>query len=152
MRSSPGWWPDSADEVEVEMLGEALEVAPVEELDLDVGVALAELPQLSVLPGHERLLHGRDLDVQVLLGEVEVGRERLHHAAVLVLFEHEGPGLVFPRNVVIVEHLRALQFRGAGEPRRLAAAIRPKDRELKLHRQVTVPTPSDAETIVTWNK
>src|ERR1043166_7363033 len=101
MRSSTG--ARSAGEVEVEMLGEALEVAPVEELDLDIGVALAQLAQLAVLAGHERLLHGGDLDVEVLVGEEEVGRERFGNAPVLVLLEHERPWLVFPRDVVVVE-------------------------------------------------
>ena len=59
----------------MEMLGEALQVAPVEELDLDVRVSLAQLAQLPVLAGHERLFHGGDLDVEVLIGEVEVGFE-----------------------------------------------------------------------------
>src|SRR6185437_7429529 len=118
----------------MEMLGEALQVAPVEELYLDVRVPLAQLAQLAVLAGYERLLHGGDLDVEVLLGEIEVGRERLLHAPVGVLLEHEGPGLVFPGEVVVVEHLRALELRGARKPRRLGPAIRPKDRELKLHR------------------
>src|SRR5205085_11593072 len=135
IRSSPGKWPDLAGEVEVEMLGEALEIAPVEELDLDAGVPLAELAQLPVLSGDERLLHGGDLDVEVLLGEVEVGREGLGHAPGLVLFEHKRPGLVFPRDVVIVEHLRALELRGARKPRRFSAAVRLKDRELELHRR-----------------
>ena len=46
------------------MLGEALEIAPVEELDPDVRVPLTQLAQLPVLAGHERLLHGGDLDVR----------------------------------------------------------------------------------------
>ena len=57
-------------------LGEVLDVATIEELDLDVGVQPPYLAQLAVLSGHERLLHHRDLDVEVLLGKVEVRRER----------------------------------------------------------------------------
>src|SRR5262245_7142125 len=117
------------------MLGEALEVAPVEELDPNVGVSLAQLAQLPVLAGDERLLHGGDLDVEVLVGKIEVGRESLLHAAVFVLLEYERPGLVFPGDVVVVEYLRALELCGAREPRRLGTAIRLEDRELKLHRQ-----------------
>src|SRR6201987_6323355 len=63
IRSSAGRGPVSAGEVEVEMLGEALQVTPVEELDLDVRILLAQLAELPVLAGHERLLHGGDLDV-----------------------------------------------------------------------------------------
>src|SRR5262249_50232589 len=132
-------WPDSAGEVEVEMLGEALEVAPVEELDPDVGVPLAQLAQLPVLASDERLLHGGDLDVEVLVGKIEVGREGLLHAAVRILLEDERPGFVFPGDVVVVEHLCALELCGAREPRRLGTAIRLEDRELKLHRQSMYP-------------
>src|SRR6266516_3387698 len=76
MRSSAAGAPSrcaSRDEVEVEVLGEPLEIALVEELDLDLGVALAQLPQLPVLARHERLLHHGELDVEVLLRQVEFG-------------------------------------------------------------------------------
>src|SRR4051812_1299595 len=119
----------------MEMLGEALQVAPVEELDLDVRVSLAQLAQLAVLAGDERLLHGGDLDVKGLLGKVEVGRERLLDASFGVLLQHERPRLVGPRAVVVVEDLGALELPGTREPRRVGAAIRPKDPELGLHRQ-----------------
>src|SRR5262245_21516608 len=132
------------------MLGEALEVAPVEERDPDVGIPLAQLAQLPVLAGDERLLHGGYLDVEVLLGEIEVGREGFGHAPVVVLFEYERPRLVFPRNVVVVEHLGALELGGTREPRRFGAAIRLEHRELQLHRQTKVPMPPDAEK--KWHK
>src|ERR671917_641402 len=44
------------------LLGEPLEVAPVEELHAHVRVALAELADLAVLPRDERLLHRRQLE------------------------------------------------------------------------------------------
>src|SRR5579862_7231496 len=104
MRSSA--WARSAGEIEVEMLSEALQVAPVEELDLDV---------------------------QVLIAQIKVGGEGLEHPARLVLFEHERPRFVFPGDAVVIQHLRALELRGAGEPRRLGSAVRLEHRELELH-------------------
>src|SRR4051794_41894128 len=89
----------------MEMLGEALQVAPVEELDPDLGVLLAQLAQLPVLAGDERLLHGGDLDVEGLLREEEVGRERFGHAPLLVLPRGEGPGPVFPPAFVVAGYL-----------------------------------------------
>src|SRR3954454_16796178 len=75
IRLSAGKLSGSAGEVEVEMLGEALEVAPVEELDPDILVPRTQLAQLPVLAGDERLLHGGDLDVEVLVRQEEIGRE-----------------------------------------------------------------------------
>ena len=53
------------------------EVARVEELDPDVRVELAQPAQLAVLLPHEPLLEGRQLDVEVEVGQVEVRREAL---------------------------------------------------------------------------
>ena len=47
----------------------------IELADLHVGVQLPQLAKLAVLAGDERLLHHRHLEVEVLLGEVEVGAE-----------------------------------------------------------------------------
>ena len=87
---------DRCGEVESVSLGEAFDVALVEELHADARIALAHLPQLPVLAGDERLLHHRHLDVEILLREVEVGREGFDHAPVVVLLEHERPRLVRP--------------------------------------------------------
>ena len=69
--------------------GEPLEVALVEQLDLDLGIELAKLAQLAVLAGDERLLHHRHLEVEILLRKVEVGREGLDDPALRVAREHE---------------------------------------------------------------
>src|SRR5581483_1237411 len=105
-------------------LCEALEVALVEELDLHVGIALAELAELAVLPRHERLLHDGHLEVEVLLRQEEVGREGLQDAAVLILREDERARLVLPGDPVEVEDLRALEFRLVLEVGWLRPAIR----------------------------
>src|SRR6266550_6169680 len=96
-----------AGEVEAESLSQALDVAPVEELDPNVRVALAKFPQLAVLSCHERLLHHRHLNVEVLLREIEVGREGLRDTAVLALRQRERPRLVLPRNAVKVQQAGA---------------------------------------------
>src|SRR5207253_3378390 len=80
-------------EFESVSLGQTLDVALVEELDPDAGVPLLELAHLPVLLRYERLLHHGDLDVEILVGEVEVGREPLEAAALGVLLEHEPPRL-----------------------------------------------------------
>ena len=104
-------------------LREPLDVPSVEELHTDVRVQPLDLAQLSVLPGDEGLLHDGDLDEEVLLGEVEVGRERADHAAVRVALENEGVRLVVPRDAVVVEDLCALNLDTVREPRGCVATI-----------------------------
>src|SRR5262249_10957497 len=89
-------------EVESVSLGQALDVALVEELDVHVRVLLAQLAELAVLPRHERLLHHCHLEEQVLLGQEEVRGERFGDAPLLVALEHERPRLVVPGHVVVV--------------------------------------------------
>src|SRR6266550_8715835 len=111
-----------AGEVEAESLSQALDVAPVEELDPNVRVALAKFPQLAVLSCHERLLHHRHLNVEVLLREIEVGREGLRDTAVLALRQRERPRLVLPGNAVKVQQTGAFALCVVREARSLHAS------------------------------
>src|SRR5450830_745671 len=97
----------SGGQIEAVALGQSLNVAPVEELDADSRIELSQLAQLAVLARHERLLHDRDLQVEILLGKVEVGREGLADAALGVAFEYERGGLVLPGDSVVIEDARA---------------------------------------------
>src|SRR5215831_15506471 len=103
--------------------GDPLEIPLVEELDAHLGIELAQPAQLPVLPGDERLLHDRDLEIEVLVGEVEIGRERLDDLALLIALEHERVRLVHPRHAVVIEDLGVLEFRLVDEAWRLFAAI-----------------------------
>jgi len=59
-------------------LGQQLVVVlAVQQPDVDVGIQLLQQPQLAVLRRHQRLLHRRQLDVEVVLRKVEVGSEHL---------------------------------------------------------------------------
>jgi len=111
-------------------LSEAVEVAAVEQRDRD-SVALPELFDLPPLPAEQcDPLHGA-LDVHVLVGEIEIGRDRLRRVPIRILLEHERRRLVEPRNPIRGERLRELSFdrmrkrnridvvhRGCGYPRR----------------------------------
>src|SRR5690242_5560442 len=127
----------------MEVLSQPFQIPLVEELHLDVRISRAELPQLAVLAGDERLFHDGQLDVEVLVREVEVGRERLEHAALRILLEDEGPRLVLPRDAVVVEDLRALELRLTREARWLRAAIGLENRGIEPHLSAKVPTGSD---------
>jgi hypothetical protein len=104
-------------------LREALDIATIEELDPDVRIQPAQLPQLPILSSHERLFHHRHLDEEILLREIEVGRERAYDAALLVSVQDEGVRLVIPGDAVVVEDLRALELDAIREARRLRSAI-----------------------------
>src|SRR6266496_1692552 len=65
--------------------------------------ALAVSLKLTVLSCHQCLLHNRHLDVEVLLGEVEVGLEGLRDATVLGFRKRERPRFVLPGNTVKVQ-------------------------------------------------
>src|SRR5262245_42581498 len=95
-------------------------VTLVEDLAVDAGVQLAQAADLPVLLGHQSLVERRDLDVQVVLGKVEVGREPLHHVAVPVPLEIERRGLVLPVDLIEVQELRELAFAGVRERHRVA--------------------------------
>src|SRR5512141_1039742 len=102
------------------LLDEREVVALVEDLAVHARVQLAEAAHLPVLLRHELLVQRRDLDVEVVLREVEVGGEPLDHVAVLVPLEIERRGLVLPVDLVEVEQLRELALAGVGEPNGVA--------------------------------
>ena len=99
------------------------EVAGVEQLDADVGVELTQPPQLAVLLAHEALLERRELDVQVDVGQVEVGREALDDRAVERPQHGERVRLVLPADVVEVEDPRELRLARVGERGRVGDGL-----------------------------
>src|SRR5688572_11360185 len=120
-------------EAETVLLHETLDVPPVEELYLHVGIPLFELPDLAVLPSHERLLHRRDLHVEILIREVEVRSRGLDHAARLVRLENERARLVLPFDAVEIKELRDLEFRLVDETGRLTPTICLENRHFFRH-------------------
>ena len=104
-------------------LRETLDVSTVEELDPDVGIQPLNLAELLVLACDQRLLHHGHLDEEVLLGEVEVGRECTHHPPFLIALEDERVRLVIPGYSVVVKNLGALDFDAIRESRRLCSTI-----------------------------
>src|SRR5438874_1186465 len=80
-------------------------VALVQHLDADLGVKLAEPAGLAVLLRDELLVERRDLDVEVVRRQVEIGTERLRGTAVTVAFQRERARLVGPFDAVEVEQL-----------------------------------------------
>ncbi len=78
---------------------------------------LVQPAQLAVLARDVALPHRGDLEVEAQLGQVEVGRDRLAHAAVVVAAEHERVGLVLPANAQSVESSGALDLGLMGETR-----------------------------------
>jgi hypothetical protein len=84
-------------------------VTLVEDLAADVRVVLPEQLHLLVLLRDQLLVHGRDLDVEIVVGQVEVGSEELDRDTVLEPYR-EDLGLVLPRNAVEIEEKRELSL------------------------------------------
>ena len=91
------------------------EVAGVEQLDVEVRVELAQPAQLAVLLADELLAQRGHLEVEVQVGQVEVGREALDHVTVQVPQDRERVWLVLPAHRIEVEDARHLGLAGVGE-------------------------------------
>jgi hypothetical protein len=86
------------------VLHEQVEEIPlVEDLAPYLGVVLPELTHLAVLLGDQLLVHGGDLDVEVLVGKVEVGTEEASRLPGRVELDGEGMRFVLPLDPVEVE-------------------------------------------------
>src|SRR5688572_29017122 len=98
------------------VLRDEREVVPlIEHLASDLRIALPELPDLPVLPGHQLLVERGDLDVEIELRKEEVGGESTDDVPLTVPLDVEGSGLVVPGDPVEVEELCELALRGVGE-------------------------------------
>jgi hypothetical protein len=80
-------------------------------------VQLLQPAQLAVLARHVPLAHDRDLEIEAQVGEMEVGRDRLAHAPVLVAAQHERVRLVRPADSQSVESPGALDLGLVGKSR-----------------------------------
>src|SRR5690606_40383098 len=78
-------------------------VALVEDLAAYPAMGLLELAHLPVLLGVELLVHGRDLDEEIVVRESEVGSEPLDRFSIVVELDGERLGLVLPGDAVEVE-------------------------------------------------
>ena len=90
-------------------------VALVEDLTFHVGVHLTEPPDLAILLGDQALVHRRDLDVDTLFWQVEVGGEVLHGLPGVVKLNRECGRLVFPADSVEIQQARELTFTVVGK-------------------------------------
>lgn len=82
------------------------QVAVVENFYIHVGVELLETAQLAIFLCDQMLAHGRELDVEVEIGQVKVGRKRFFHVAVRVPFEGKGARFIFPTDAIKIQNVR----------------------------------------------
>ena len=81
-----------------------VQVVPlIKDLAVDVGMEFLETSNRTVLLGDQFLAHGRDLDVEIILGQVEIGGEELGRRTVFVPCDRERFRLVVPWDAVEVQ-------------------------------------------------
>jgi hypothetical protein len=89
------------------ILHQQMQVVPlVEDLALDAGIELSQPANLSVLLRDELLTHGRDLDVHVIFGKVEVRPEEPGWLAVGVPIDCKRLRFVCPLDLVKIQESR----------------------------------------------
>ena len=90
-------------------------VALIEDFALDIGMNRLEPADLLVLLGDQLLIHGRDLDVQLVVGQIEIGCEVLGGLPVVIELDREAIGFVVPRNSIEVKEERELALAVVGK-------------------------------------
>ena len=93
-----------------------VDIALVEETDVDLGIQLLQPSELAVLLRDQALAHRGQLEVQVEIREIEVRREHFADLAVL-LVQDERPWLVLPGDAVEVQDARELALARVSEER-----------------------------------
>lgn len=78
-------------------------IALVEDFAIDLRIQLAKPADLSILLRDQFLIHGGDLDEQVILGQIEIGSEELRWCSITAPGYWEGSGLVLPVDTVEVQ-------------------------------------------------
>lgn len=91
------------------------QVAPVKELDIDVRVQFPQAPYFAVLARGQLWPDGGQLNVELFIGEVEVGRKSFRYPACFIPCQSEGAGLVLPLNAVVVENTGEFFFNRVDE-------------------------------------
>jgi hypothetical protein len=93
-----------------------MQIVPlVEDLAFDIRIELPKPANFPILLGDELLTHRRDLDVDVIFREVEVGSEEFRRFAVCVPIDGEGLGLVGPIDLIEIEESREFPLAVVGE-------------------------------------
>ena len=86
------------------VLDDKAQVVPlVEHLAVDLWIQLLETSHLAVFLRYQLLVHRRDLDEQVVVGQVEVGSEVLAGVPVIIKGDRKRPRLVLPGNTIEIE-------------------------------------------------
>jgi hypothetical protein len=99
---------------DTEALEDAVVITAIKELDIDFRVERPQETELAVLATHKRLPHSRELDIEIVFDQVEVGREHFYGPSVTPL-KWEVIGLVEPFDSVIVEETGELGLAGMME-------------------------------------
>ena len=95
-----------------------LKILLIEDLNIDVRINGAQQFDFAILPGHQSLLHGGQLDVEIEFGKIKIGREGFDHVAVLVPLQRETARLIFPLDAIEIQQVGEQSARWDGRRRR----------------------------------
>jgi hypothetical protein len=97
-------------------VGEPVDIAPVEELNLHGWVNLSHLTEFAILPCDERLAHRCELDIEPVIGEIEIGREHFGGASIRSPRERKCGWFVGPTDTVERQNAGEVEFSGMSKP------------------------------------
>ena len=93
------------------ILDQQAQVIPlIEDLALDFGVDLAQTPHFAILLGDELLAHRGYLDVEIVIGKIEIRSEELGWCSIGGKLDGEFARFVFPVHLVEIEQSRKLSL------------------------------------------
>jgi len=78
-------------------------IPPVKDFEVHCRIKLSQLPDLSILLGHEVLLERGQLDIKVELREIEIGGEAFGDFPAAVPIDRKASRLVLPFDLIEVQ-------------------------------------------------
>src|SRR2546423_1206310 len=94
-------------------------VRRIKHLEIDLRVERAQAADFAILARDKRLTQRCQLNVEVVLWQVKIGREKTRRRARRVPLEGEAARLVLPLDMIEAQDARELGFRFVGEAHRL---------------------------------
>jgi len=97
-------------------ISQSLEIPKVKQANSHVWIRFAQKPELSILPRDQPLPHCRQLEIQVVVGEIEIGGDERYRSPIPPPAHRERSRLIRPAQPIEREEPRQLDFGRVSEP------------------------------------